>query len=769
MSTAQIGEAYIALRYRVDQLEKDLAGARRKVQQDAAAIGQEIDKGVGEAGGRGIDGLNSKLDDLSGKFNALRGLAVVTFAGAALATVKGFADQVAQAGSQTQLLTARLNGVLGTERGFELATESANKLGVRVKDVADTMARFGMAGKDIGLTTAEVQKLTETVIQLGRISGASGEEASAAMFQLSQALASGRLSGDELRSVLEQMPELARVLASELGVPVGKLREMGAEGELTAEKVATALLGASDKVAARFADLPETLEQSQARWENAWTALLASLDQKFMVSDLYKNVTSFFAGLAEQAAVGLGGGTSQQQISVLEEQLRLQKAIAQGSSAMDPTTGPARARVAELERELAERRRQSAVSNRESGGGVDPVRETGPTVGMSPKGYQKLLELERASEVARAMGMAENVKREQELIGEIRQRQVQAEQRATRELETEQRKREQAQQRAVNEAEKLQRKEIADAEKAEREKKKIDDDAFKRIKERAEAEYEAMQTAADMRREQQMAELERQNKEQREREGEAGYYQRTGDAELAPLYDWKTGLQKSLKDYVDESQQYGRLAGEGLRAGLDYATEGLALLVTDTENAGERISQLVEGMLQDLAKAAIRQALVMGINAATGTGGTGGEGGGGGFLAGLFGGGGTTAAAKGAVISDRRIVPMAKGGIVRTATTVPLAHGAALIGEAGDEGVLPLDRTSSGELGVKAIGGGGGGDVHIHNHANAEVEVEKRPNSRGGEDTYVTLRKTNGSMVENGDLDGPMFRRFGIKPTLGRG
>ena len=93
-------------------------------------------------------------------------------------------------------------------------------------------------------------------IRIAIASGASQQEISSATQQLAQALASGTLQGDELRSILEGLPTLAQALARELGVSIGELRKLGSEGKLTADTVFPALLGAVEKLNGEFERAP---------------------------------------------------------------------------------------------------------------------------------------------------------------------------------------------------------------------------------------------------------------------------------------------------------------------------------------------------------------------------------------------------------------------------------------------------------------------------------------------------------------------------------
>lgn len=111
----------------------------------------------------------------------------------------------------------------------------ANTAQTDVAGLATTYARFSNALKEFGATQSQVSTLTETVALALKANGASAMETSSAMIQLSQAFGAGRLSGDEFRSMAEAAPNLMRALAASIGVSVGALKEMGAEGKLTSD------------------------------------------------------------------------------------------------------------------------------------------------------------------------------------------------------------------------------------------------------------------------------------------------------------------------------------------------------------------------------------------------------------------------------------------------------------------------------------------------------------------------------------------------------
>ena len=123
--------------------------------------------------------------------------------------------------------------------------------------VAKLQTLAGDSFRDIGETT----KFVETMNKLYAVSGASAAEASSSMYQLTQAMASGRLQGDELRSILEGAPMLAVKLAESLGVSKGELKDLASEGKITANVVKNALLGAANEIDKQFRDMPKTFAQ----------------------------------------------------------------------------------------------------------------------------------------------------------------------------------------------------------------------------------------------------------------------------------------------------------------------------------------------------------------------------------------------------------------------------------------------------------------------------------------------------------------------------
>ena len=159
----------------------------------------------------------------------------------------------------------------------------ANKAGVSIQDTASSFARFASAGKDMGVTNDQVLKLIGNLQTMARVSGASSQESAAAIYQLSQSFASGRLQGDEFRSVSEQLPVVLDTLAKKLGVTRGELRQMATDGKLNSD-VLLLLAGDLSDLEAQAAKLPRTVEQASAALMNNLGVAADALNDKLGIS-----------------------------------------------------------------------------------------------------------------------------------------------------------------------------------------------------------------------------------------------------------------------------------------------------------------------------------------------------------------------------------------------------------------------------------------------------------------------------------------------------
>lgn len=727
MLSEKVGEAYFDLHYRMDGLAKDLRVAKTTVVNQVDQLKRDVDSKTQGMFGR----VSEQLGGMGAAVGALRNLVVAGFAVQMVQAVGSFAARVAQTGSDFTRMRAQIEQNLGPG-AFDAVINSANRLGVGIKDAADATARFGMAAQDIGLSRDEVIKLTETVIRLGRIGNSSGQEMAAGMYQLSQSLASGKFQGDELRSVLETMPEVARTLARELGVSIGKLREMGSEGELTASVVSRALLAAADDARERFEKLPDTLEQGQARWSNAVDQMFAALDKAWHASPAAQWLLKFGSSFAEGLTVDLGGGDQATQLRVLQERL---ESLRGGN-----LFGENNRLIEEVEQQLkAVMMLRDAGDNTRTNGGRGPD-YSDPTL-KALYGWGR----DPAEEKKDSLGVLRD-------IADARKAAQADQERLNQKAETEAERHKAAMTRLEDARREDLRRDIEATVKEE-------EDRLQKVK-------ETNEKLARVNQETRRNELEAERKKRQHdiETDPAGYYARTHDAELAPIYDASTGAQDTLKELADQSQQYGRMIGDGIKAGADTAAQAL------TEFAMTGKFQ-IKSLLKDFAELALNQAFRMAINAGLGAAGSyffgapgAPQGGATGDHAGRIG------YARGGVFDRGSVVPLARGGVVSSAHLIPLARGSALIGEAGPEAVMPLGRDSSGRLGVRG-GGGGGTNVTIidqRGHGAPAAEVQKTPNDSGGMDISVMIRAEVQKAIGGGHADRAMRERFAMQPAVRR-
>ncbi|MCK5131696.1 MAG: phage tail tape measure protein [Candidatus Sabulitectum sp.] len=169
--------------------------------------------------------------------------------------------------------TANLNEVTKELLAISNATRSS------FESNAELFSRVSRSVQDLGVSQRDVLQFTESLNQAIIMSGVSAQEANAGLIQLSQGLASGTLRGDELRSVMEQLPAVARVIARDLGITIGELRKMGTEGKITGEIILTAFKNARVEIAGEFAKTVPTVSQSFQILKNNVVNYIGTIDQ----------------------------------------------------------------------------------------------------------------------------------------------------------------------------------------------------------------------------------------------------------------------------------------------------------------------------------------------------------------------------------------------------------------------------------------------------------------------------------------------------------
>ena len=178
--------------------------------------------------------------------------------------------KLGQMSDELTLTAARLDmmndKIQTTPELLQMVYQSSQNARGSLNDMADVVARFGNNAKDAFSSSREVVDFANLIQKQMTIAGAGTQEASNAMLQLSQALGSGVLRGDELNSIFEQAPNLIQSIADYMDVPIGQIRAMAQEGKLSASIVKNAIFADADNINAKFEQMPMT-------WGQVWTMM----------------------------------------------------------------------------------------------------------------------------------------------------------------------------------------------------------------------------------------------------------------------------------------------------------------------------------------------------------------------------------------------------------------------------------------------------------------------------------------------------------------
>lgn len=228
----------------------------------------------------GVKQAEASLKSLSGELSNIKALAAgaLSFAGVGIGAGEliRVADQYGQITARLQLATKATGDFVDVQN---LLRQAAQETRAPLGETVDLYSKLAPALQGLGRNSAESVGVIKTINQAIALSGASSEAAQASLVQFGQALASGALRGDELNSIMEQTPALAKAIADGLGVSTGQLRAMGAAGELTAEKVVTALEKVSGQIGKDFGTLPVTVGQSLTLLQNSFTEFIGQIDK----------------------------------------------------------------------------------------------------------------------------------------------------------------------------------------------------------------------------------------------------------------------------------------------------------------------------------------------------------------------------------------------------------------------------------------------------------------------------------------------------------
>jgi tape measure domain-containing protein len=257
----------------------------------------------------------NKAKKTKGEFQKLvdtvRNLAVVNFAQTTGKQILQLADSMTTTRARLDLMN---DGLQTTAELQDMIMKSVNRSRAAYSTTADAVAKMGIMAGDAFSSNEELIAFSELINKQFTIAGTSAAGIDAAMLQLTQAMSSGVLRGEELNSVFEQAPTIIRAIADYLGVPIGKIREIAAEGQITSTIVKNAMLASADEINAKFAAMPMTFSQVWTIAKNialeAFTPVLTLIGQGAQwIYDNWSMIAPVFWGLAAAAlgyAVALG-------------------------------------------------------------------------------------------------------------------------------------------------------------------------------------------------------------------------------------------------------------------------------------------------------------------------------------------------------------------------------------------------------------------------------------------------------------------------------
>lgn len=251
------------------RISADSSEATAAVNKVANTISSELPKSVAEASNKVAKeaaGIRAEIKSIVSQMNkGLQFAGAVTGIGLVANKVKDVAVAAAQTADELTSIRSRINlindGSQTTAEIMDKIYSAANRSRGSYIDMADSVAKLNMLAKDAFSSNDEAIAFVEQLNKQFKISGASVQEASSAMYQLTQAMAAGKLQGDEFRSIMENAPLLAQSIANEMGLSVGQLKEMSSQGLITADIIKNALLGSAEETNEKFSEIPMTFAE----------------------------------------------------------------------------------------------------------------------------------------------------------------------------------------------------------------------------------------------------------------------------------------------------------------------------------------------------------------------------------------------------------------------------------------------------------------------------------------------------------------------------
>lgn len=682
---------------------------------------------------RSVRAIERSTRRLKREMTGLRRIFFATFAGIGVKTIADAADNV-------QLLSDRINIFAGDTvegtRALNLLFDAANLTNTSIDSLAETFNRVALATQELGLNIDELVGFTATLQNTFRLSGASIAESSAAAIQLSQGLASGQLRGQELRSVLEQNAVIGQILADTLNTTRGNLIKFAESGKITSEVVLTALAENAEKLNEKAQGLGQTFGQTITKALNDAKRAINELNKRFKLNEKFQEAVEKVVAALKDFGTFLfrSGGVLDKVTPKFEKFVKLLKSGIADALEIDTLEG--------LKKQLEEEKKVLALLNeqeqavKDAYGGKTYAYFKKPNAGGRGSfsifdsifgGFRNVSEFKREVELQKvvAEGTILDLEARIKKLGNT----------------------------------------------GEDTGKKVNN-ALGAINAFAKGNYKAQLKDAQLsledlnnafnsgfigisRYRDELRRIEQENLTKRFEEGAITLLEyQEGLVKLGQQADTtfgklRQGFELGSRSYVQSAQnltlQFSKL--------VDNTFGNLENAIFDfTKGTGDAFAKLTQQILDDLLRIAIRSRIIAPIA---------------GGVEGLF----STTSAVGVngqfsqnpnAITARqgRVFKYAQGGVVDRPTAFPMSRGTGLMAEAGaPEAVVPLTRTSDGDLGVQAIPNNV--TVNVNNQAGVEVEVDSL---QDGNNQFIdiTITKAVNKAISEGRLDRSLSSNFGI-------
>ena len=275
------------------QINVKITGSSNSAEQALDRVARKAESSLGKSISASLDQVKAKAHkvfgvEIPGLMDAAKSGAA--FAGAAIgieAAGRALKDMAVNAIKTTDQLTqlrARIDlindGSQSTAEIMDKIAAAANRSRGSYLDMADSVAKLNLLAKDAFSSNDEAVYFVEQLNKQFKIAGAGVEETTSAMYQLTQAMASGKLQGDEFRSIMENAPMLAQSIAQEMGLSVGQLKEMSSQGLITADIIKNALFNSAEETNQKFAEIPLTFQDIGTQLQNDLITAFAPVMQE---------------------------------------------------------------------------------------------------------------------------------------------------------------------------------------------------------------------------------------------------------------------------------------------------------------------------------------------------------------------------------------------------------------------------------------------------------------------------------------------------------